>query len=73
MHQGKQWFIPRAWYGRTAKKPAIRRRAILEMKIRLNPGFVLKNEQVFKRNEYDRDQQRWREIHGFEIPYTQNV
>lgn len=58
---------------KNSKKPAIRRRAILEMKIRLNSGFKLKTEQIFKRNEYDRDQQRWREIHGFEVPYAQNV
>lgn len=49
---------------------AIRRRVILEMKLRLNPGFKLKTEQIFKRNVYDRDQQRWREIHNFEIPYA---
>lgn len=64
-------FVSVVW--RNSKKPAIRRRAIHEMKIRLNPGFISKTEQIFKRNEYDRDQQRWREIHGFEVPYAQNV
>jgi hypothetical protein len=39
----------------------------------LNPGFRLKTEQIFNRNEYDGDQQRRREIHGFEVPYAQNV
>lgn len=58
---------------KNSKKPAIRRRAILEMKIKLNSGFMLKAEQIFKRNEYDRYQQRRREIHGFEVPYAQNV
>lgn len=32
---------------KNSKKPAIDRRAILEMKIRLNPGFILKTEQIF--------------------------
>lgn len=60
---------------KNSKKPAIDRRAILEMKIWLNLIRVSKliTEQIFKRNEYDRDQQRRREIHGFEIPYAQNV
>lgn len=61
-----------AWYN--SKKPAIRRRVFLVSRYaRMNPCFILKTEQIFNRNEYDWDQQRWREIHGFEVPNAQNV